>query len=541
MGYLIQIGEYKNKKEEIREIIDIEEDLRGAISGLFGNQRLRFYAPIFDIPSPPPDIYDIFFPVHNTNDQRGVVWTVVHNVTTGEVSVGKTDINAFDTIFIRVEGKGIKNSHVLDLIVGWETTPPGRVHITHKQRIVIQIGGRYLDESAARLEEINWYGTFSSAKIYPVIGSLTIRLRYTPPILMMPVLRYNGKNIEESRTFCYMLNIAYARKGLYGRVAAATDEKLSEWMDTLKDIELGFDKRRGTILAASIITQPGHEIKHFMAYHAIGSKVGWWKFWEWKADDNMLFAVGTPPSYVEMSVKFGVVRKEIPTENELHKVLEVFHNECIQRGIIGMHVNNLIYTPRGWGGICEIKATAAAYSLSLVFSIVPLITAIMPHIIVIAALVIGILVIFHFVIRPLKFPYVCPFCGMVFKTQYELTKHIDLMHGEKIKEAGIIPQKCPVTREPIPEHIDTMTEYYKWLCARHPNICRDLGIFLPDKEEVEIEEDVIRRIAIYTIATAAVYAGGSLAPEKYRLIKIAAIIPGVLAAYEGYRLIKIWI
>ena len=536
------------------------DDKTGVSSGYYGTLGAKHYAPCFVLPD--ADYYPTFR-IHNLTDQSGGIYLIVTSIFSASeqyVDVFKYHLDAYGYTDIQLACKE-RRPHVLVLEVGWETTAPEspeppyvrkvnyqgqeiKVFITHRQTLIIHIGGYYPSEEFGSDYEVCYYycdyileqnpqatSNVDPYEPYPIVGSIRIFVDAPSPYYAVPVFRFGGQKKQNVMIYMWNFNRG-ATKKFSGKFAYITAEDMSDFETAFDDVSLGYDEISAFVVFMKTIMSV--EMFNCIILYALGAKPEWWNFTDWKADDAHSFAIGDPPQYIEVETKFAVVRVGTPSESDLLKSMEEFDREVLTHGM-PLYSTNITYKPSelGWGGFITITSTSPAYEgspigLFLMFLI---------GVIAVAGAIIGIIVaIYYAYIKPKheeKFPYQCPVpgCGKRFKTLEELLMHIDAAHPEYAEK--YIHKKDPFTGEEIPEEYQkSLYLNHTYLKAQHPEefaeIERELGI--------SEEEFNLTPLIGYTAAAVAIYVAGGFLPKKFEKVKVLAVIPGLLAAWEGYKL-----
>jgi len=542
------------------------DDKTGVSSGYYGTLGAKHYAPCFVLPD--ADYYPIFR-IHNLTDQSGDIYLIVTSIFPDggeDVDVFKYHLNAYGYIDASFIGKERK-PHVLVLEVGWETTasessePPYvrrvyykeedrwlNVFITHRQTLVVHIGGYYPSEEFGSDYEVCYYycdyileqnpsatSNVDPHEPYPIIGSIRFFVDASPPYYAVPVFRFGGQKRGEIRIRMWNFNRGSTKK-FSGKFTYITAKDISDFETAFDDVSLGYDETSAFV--AYMKTTMSVEMFNCIILYALGAKPEWWNFADWKADDAHSLAIGDPPQYIEVETKFAVARVGTPSETDLLETMETFDREVLTHGM-PLYSTNITYKPSelGWGGFVTITSTSPAYEgsplgLFLMFLI---------GVITIVASIIGILVaVYYTIIKPKheekiveELPYQCPVCGARFKTFEQLVMHIDAAHPEYAKKW--IYKTDPFTGEEIPEEYQkSLYLNYTYLKAQHPEETAEIEGELGIREE---EFNLIPLIG-YTAAAVAIYVAGGFLPKKFEKVKALAVIPGMLAAWEGYKLVS---
>jgi len=536
------------------------DDKTGVSSGYYGTLGARHYAPCFVLPD--ADYYPTFR-IHNLTDQSGDIYLIVTSIFSASeqyVDVFKYHLDAYDYTDVQLACKE-RRPHVLVLEVGWETTAPEsseppyvrkvnyqgqeiKVFITHRQTLVIHIGGYYSSEEFGSDYEVCYYycdyileqnpqttSNVDPYEPYPIIGSIRIFVDAPSPYYAVPVFRFGGQKKQNVNIYMWNFNRGLTKK-FSGKFAYITAEDISDFETAFDDVSLGYDEISAFVVYMKTIMSV--EMFNCIILYALGAKPEWWNFADWKADDAHSFAIGDPPQYIEVETKFAVARVGTPSESDLLKSMEEFDREVLTHGM-PLYSTKITYKPSelGWGGFITITSTSPAYEgspigLFLMFLI---------GVITVAGAIIGVIVaIYYAFIKPKheeKFPYQCPVCGKRFKTFEEVMMHLDAEHPEYVEKW--INKKDPFTGEEIPEEYQkSLYLNYMYLKAQHPKEIAEIEGELGIREEEE--ELNFTPLIGYTAAAVAIYVAGGFLPKKFEKVKVLAVIPGLLAAWEGYKL-----
>ena len=531
----------KNKWKIKEEIKTPEESIFGCAGGLHAKKGNYYYCPAFVIPSG----YDIklCFDIHNFVDVSGEVGVKVTDVISGITIVGPAygEIGEFEHIRCYISMKNVTESQLWDISLGIkldnEFTEQSRF------RVAIQVSGKspvpeysanQLDIVYPTADEITVYPT---DKPYPIATALWLYILNVEgkyDIRLLPVIHLQGNPIKGSTLIFWAMNAGYRKAAIDLRASAFDiNEAYYELQSLYEDLELGYSE---TIIRTGIeVTIPESlQEKYAITFaFALGHQGVWWKPWDWKADEALMVAWGREPGYDSDVIRAGVAKVGKVTEKDLREYASKFSEECIHRGAVGSYPVHITFYPKFWGGVLDTEVISPSYSP------IPPLIALVIIFAAIAAIIWGVVVLYHEYIRheELKM-FQSQFDESRFKTERERILYDQSHYPDEMKSAGKWGKETPegrrfedvITGEPAPPEINTPVKYFDWMKARHPDWARDVY-----GEEKEVK---IGRVIAYSAAAVGLYIVGGFLPEKFKSLRTLAVIPGMLAAYESYKFFR---